>query len=33
MPHPEHSVEALTSQTRDGLTFFTSVQHFLALTA
>lgn len=33
MPHPEHSVEALTSQTRDGLTFFISVQHFLALTA
>lgn len=33
MPHPEHSVEALTSATRDGLTFFTSVQQFLTLTA
>ncbi len=33
MPHPEHSVEALTSQTRDGLGFFTSVQRFLSLTS
>ncbi len=33
MPHPEHSVEALTSQTRDGLGFFTSVQSFLSMTA
>lgn len=32
MPHPEHSVEALTSETRDGLTFFSSVQRFLSLT-
>ncbi|MDI9627559.1 MAG: phosphoribosylformylglycinamidine synthase subunit PurQ [Acidobacteriota bacterium] len=33
MPHPEHSVEALTGGTRDGLPFFTSVQRFLTLTA
>lgn len=33
MPHPEHSVEALTSQTLDGLKFFSSVRRFLALTA
>ncbi|GAA2182836.1 phosphoribosylformylglycinamidine synthase subunit PurQ [Brooklawnia cerclae] len=33
MPHPEHSVEVLTGESRDGLTFFSSVQRFLALTA
>lgn len=33
MPHPEHNVEVLTGGTRDGLGFFTSVQHFLQLTA
>ncbi|MGI5952702.1 MAG: phosphoribosylformylglycinamidine synthase subunit PurQ [Brooklawnia sp.] len=32
MPHPEHSVEVLTGDSRDGLGFFTSVQKFLALT-
>lgn len=33
MPHPEHGVEMLTGQTRDGLTFFSSVQRFLTLTS
>lgn len=33
MPHPEHSVEQLTGEGRDGLKFFTSVQRFLAATA
>ncbi len=33
MPHPEHSVEMLTGESRDGLVFFTSVQHFLVATA
>ena len=32
MPHPEHSVEMLTGEGRDGLKFFTSVQRFLAAT-
>lgn len=31
MPHPEHNVEALTGGNREGLPFFSSVQHFLAL--
>lgn len=30
MPHPEHSVEMLTGGSVDGLTFFASVQRFLA---
>lgn len=30
MPHPEHNVEPLTGASTDGLTFFTSVQRFLA---
>ena len=30
MPHPEHSVEMLTGGSVDGLTFFASVQKFLA---
>lgn len=31
MPHPEHNVEALTGGNREGMGFFTSVQHFLEL--
>ena len=30
MPHPEHNVEALTSPTLDGVTFFESVLQFLS---
>lgn len=30
MPHPEHNVESLTSESTDGLTFFSSLLGFLA---